>query len=104
MMISGQQGNYNQMTDTNPYSQAAAAYGNVQAGTMSGFAVTAELYSGMIKFVGQAKSSYEAGRLDDMCLYIQKTNKILMALQSNLNFEEGGQASVFLNSYYLIGT
>ena len=84
----------------NAYHHAASAYGNTQKGTMSGFEVVAELYKGMIKFVGQAKQSYEKGRLDDMCLYIQKTNKILMALQSHLDFEQGGQAAVFLNDFY----
>lgn len=84
----------------NQHYQAAAAYGNVQSGTMSGFEIVAELYKGMIKFVGQAKSSYENGKLDDMCHYIQKVNKILIALQSHLDFEQGGQASVFLNDFY----
>lgn len=79
---------------------ATSAYSNVQSGSMSGFEVVAELYKGMIRFVGQAKSAYEAGNLEDMCFYIQKTNKILIALQSNLNFEEGGEASVFLNDFY----
>jgi len=54
----------------------------------------------MIRFVGLAKIAYTKGRLDDMCMYIQKVNKILIALQSNLNFEEGEQASVFLNDFY----
>lgn len=87
-------------SQTNAHYHAASAYGNTQAGTMSGFAVVAELYKGMIKFVGQAKNAYEVGRLDDMCMYIQKTNKILIALQSHLDFEQGGQASVFLNDFY----
>ena len=83
------------------YTNAARAYGIRQEANMSGFEVTAKLYEGMIRFVGQAKQSYEKGRLDDMCTYIGKTNKILMALQSNLNFEEGGQASVYLNDLYM---
>ena len=87
-------------TQMNSYYHAAAAYGNRQSGTMSGFEVVAELYKGMIKFVGLAKSAYEVGRLDEMCNYIQKTNKILIALQSNLDFEQGGEAAVFLNDFY----
>lgn len=87
-------------TQTNAYYHAASAYSNTQAGTMSGFEVVAELYKGMIKFVGQAKKSYQGGQLDDMCHYIQKTNKILMALQSHLDFEQGGEAAVFLNDFY----
>lgn len=96
-MITNQQ---NMTQNTNSHYQAAAAYGNIQSGTMSGYEVAAELYKGMIKFVGQAKKCYETGKLDDMCDYIQKVNKILIALQSHLDFEQGGQAAVFLNDFY----
>jgi flagellar biosynthetic protein FliS len=88
------------MTDNNPYKNASSAYGSMQQANISGFEVVSELYKGMIRFVGLAKSSYESGRLDDMCMYIEKTNKILMALQSHLDFEQGGEASVFLNDFY----
>lgn len=88
------------MTDNNPYKNAASAYGQTQQANISGFEITSELYKGMIRFVGLAKTSYQNGRLDDMCTYIEKTNKILIALQSHLNFDEGGQASVFLNDFY----
>jgi len=94
------------MTNTqNPSSpnayNAAMAYGARQDADMSGFEVTAKLYEGMIRFIGQAKKSYQDGKLDDMCNVIQKVNKILIALQSNLNFEEGGEASVYLNDLYM---
>lgn len=85
---------------SNAYASAASAYGVRQDANMSGFEVTAKLYDGMIKFVGQAKKSYADGQLDHMCTYIQKTNKILIALQSGLNFNEGGEAAVFLNDFY----
>lgn len=89
-------------SQNNPYANAAMAYGTAQKGEMSGFEVTAELYKGMIRFVGQAKNSYKSGRLDDMVVTIQKVNKILVALQSNLNFEDGAkEASVFLNDLYM---
>lgn len=87
--------------NNNPYATAAMAYGVRQEANMSGFEVTAKLYEGMIKFVGQAKLAHEKGRLDDMCTYIGKTNKILMALQGNLNFDDGGAASVYLNDLYM---
>ena len=31
---------------------------------------------------------------------LKKINKILIALQSHLDFEQGGEASVFLNDFY----
>lgn len=98
-MITNQQ-NSHMTENNNPYQNAASAYGSMQQNNMSGFEVTAELYKGMIRFVGLAKQSYIDNRLEDMCLYIQKTNKILIALQSNLNFEEGGETSIFLNDLY----
>jgi len=87
--------------NNNTHQQAAAAYGMSKSGNMTGFEVTSELYKGMIRFTGQAKNAYEAGRMEDMCEYIQKINRVLVALQSNLNFEEGGEAAVFLNDFYL---
>lgn len=85
---------------SNAYVSATSAYGVRQDANMSGFEITAKLYEGMIKFVGQAKRSYTDNQLEDMCNYIQKTNKILIALQSNLNFDDGGEAAVFLNDFY----
>ncbi len=99
MMINNQQSSL--MTNNHtPHHNAASAYGQVQQANISGFEVVSELYKGMIRFVGQAKESYKIGRLDDMCMYIEKTNKILIALQSHLDFEQGGEASVFLNDFY----
>lgn len=83
-----------------PYHNAASAYGQAQQANISGFEVVAELYKGMIRFVGKAKESYNVGNLEDMCMHIEKTNKILIALQSHLDFEQGGEASIFLNDFY----
>ena len=83
-----------------PYHNAASAYGQAQQANISGFEVVSELYKGMIRFVGQAKEAYCADDLESMCTYIEKTNKILIALQSHLDFEQGGEASVFLNDFY----
>lgn len=85
----------------NPHASAASAYGIRQEANLSGFEVTAKLYEGMIRFVGQAKAAYKNNQLEDMVMYVQKTNKILAALQGHLNFEEGGEASVYLNDLYM---
>ncbi len=82
------------------HSQATNAYRSSHVNTMSGFDIVVELYKGIIKNIEQAKESYKIGRLDDMCHHIEKTNKILIALQSHLNFEEGGEAAGTLNSFY----
>lgn len=94
--------NSNTPMGVNPYKNATSAYGIRQDANMSGFEVTAKLYEGMIRFIGQAKNSYKIGRLDDMVATIQKVNKILIALQSNLNFEgKANDAAVFLNDLYM---
>lgn len=86
----------------NTYSQAqaATAYQSAHVNNMSGFEIVAELYQGMIKNIQQAKQAYKTGQLENMCALNSKTNKILMALKSHLNFEQGGQAAIFLNKLY----
>jgi len=69
---------------------------------MSGFDVTAKLYEGMIRFIGQAKAAYEKDKIEDMVNLNTKTIKIASALQGHLNFEDGAkEASVFLNDLYM---
>lgn len=87
--------------NNNPYANAASAYGTAQEHNMSGFDITAKLFDGMIKFVGQAKTAYEANNLEDMVVFNTKAVKIASALQGHLNFEDGGEASVYLNDLYM---
>ncbi len=82
------------------YSEATDAYRSSHVNTMSGFDIVVELYKGIIKNVEHAKESYKIGRLDDMCTQIEKTNKILVALQAHLNFDNGGEAADTLNNFY----
>ncbi len=82
------------------HSQATNAYRSSHVNTMAGFDIVVELYKGIIKNIESAKESYKIGRLDDMCNYIDKTNKILIALQSHLNFEKGEEAAETLNHFY----
>lgn len=82
------------------YQDAATAYQNSHVKNMSGFEIVVELYKGMIKNIEHAKESYTSGQLDVMSNHIQKTNRILVALQSHLDFEQGGEASLFLNQFY----
>jgi len=82
------------------YKNASSAYRNVYETNMSGFEIVAELYKGIIKNLEEAKRLYKAEKLDEMCHVNEKTNKILIALQSHLNMEEGGEASQFLNTFY----
>ena len=100
MINAGMMTNPKNPNQSNPYASAASAYGVRQEANMSGFEVTSKLYDGMIRFVGQAKNAHATGNFENMVGLVQKTNKILVALQSNLNFEQGGEATVYLNDLY----
>ncbi len=82
------------------YQDAATAYQDAYVSNMSGFEIVVELYKGISKNILLAKKSYESEKLDEMCKYIEKTNKILIALQSHLNHDKGGEAAVYLNNFY----
>ncbi len=86
--------------DGEKFQQATNVYRSASESNMSGFDVVVELYKGMIRNVENAKSAYKQGKLDEMCELIEKTNKILIALQSHLNFEDGGEAAQTLNTFY----
>jgi flagellar protein FliS len=58
------------------------------------------LYDGMIKEVGNAKTAIEEGRIEDRFNATQKACKILLGLQSHLDFENGGDISLMLDQFY----
>jgi len=58
------------------------------------------LYDGMIKEVGRAKTAIEEGRIEDRFNATQKACKILLGLQSHLDFEKGGDVSLMLDQFY----
>lgn len=88
------------MTSSNPYQQAMNAYSGTNEATMSGFEIVVELYKGIIKNIREAKIAHAEGNLEEMIKLIEKTNQILIALQSHINREEGGEAAEFLNDFY----
>ena len=58
------------------------------------------LYDGMIKEVGKARTAIEEGRIEDRFHATQKACKILLGLQSHLDFERGGDVSLMLDQFY----
>ena len=86
--------------NNNPYKKAATAYRDTYVSNISGMEIVVELYKGMISNIENAKNAYTAGHLEKMCHLNDKTFKILIALQSNLDYEKGGDAAVFLNQFY----
>lgn len=84
------------MTQAN---NALSAYAAASKMTTSLGAVVL-LYDGMIKEVGKAKSAIEEGRIEDRFNATQKACKILLGLQSHLDFERGGDISLMLDQFY----
>ncbi|MGF1631426.1 MAG: flagellar export chaperone FliS [Kiloniellaceae bacterium] len=58
------------------------------------------LYDGMIKEVGKAKVAIDEGRIEDRFNATQKACKILLGLQSHLDFDKGGDVSLMLDQFY----
>lgn len=83
---------------TQPYN-ALSAYQAASKMTSSLGAVVL-LYDGMIKEVGNAKTAIEEGRIEDRFNATQKACKILLGLQSHLDFEKGGDVSLMLDQFY----
>jgi flagellar protein FliS len=83
---------------TQPYN-ALSAYQAASNMTTSLGAVVM-LYDGMIKEVGKAKTAIEEGRIEDRFNATQKACKILLGLQSHLDFEKGGDISLMLDQFY----
>ncbi len=58
------------------------------------------LYDAMIKEVANAKTAIEENRIEDRFNATQKACKILVGLQSHLDFEKGGDVSLMLDQFY----
>lgn len=58
------------------------------------------LYDAMIKEVANAKTAIEQGRIEDRFNATQKACKILVGLQSHLDFDKGGDVSLMLDQFY----
>jgi flagellar protein FliS len=58
------------------------------------------LYDGMIKEVSKAKAAIAEKRIEDRFNATQKACKILLGLQSHLDFEKGGDVSIMLDQFY----
>ncbi len=58
------------------------------------------LYDAMIKEVANAKTAIQESRIEDRFNATQKACKILVGLQSHLDFEKGGDVSLMLDQFY----
>ncbi len=77
---------------TSAYTAASQMVTSLQAVVM--------LYDGVIKAVRQARSAIEAGRIEERFHATQKASKIVLGLQSALDFERGGDVAPMLDEFY----
>lgn len=86
----------------NPYQKASQAYQKKIDEALTPLQIVVELYKGMIKNTKLAKQAWGDQKLDVMSNHIIKTFDIIEALQSNLDMENGGEDSAFLNRFYTV--
>lgn len=86
----------------NPYQKASKAYQTHKDGNLTPLQIVVELYRGILKNIRIAKENWIERRLDVMSNHIIKTFDIIEALQSNIDFEKGGEDAKFLNHFYSV--
>ncbi len=87
----------------NPYSNAAQAYQQAGHNAVNNpVEIVVALYEGMLRNLEGAKNAYVEKNLERMCELNEKTFRILAALQSHLDFENGGDTAPALDDFYRI--
>ncbi|MFP4098543.1 MAG: flagellar export chaperone FliS [Alphaproteobacteria bacterium] len=86
----------------NPYGNAAQAYKQAGQKALNPVEIVVALYEGIIRNLDEAKAAYGGNDLEKMCRINEKTFRILSALQSHLDFEQGGDTAPALNDFYKI--
>ena len=76
----------------NAYKQAAQNVSALKAVVM--------LYDGMIRLVGEAKRADAEGRFEDRFKLTEKASRVVIGLQGQLDFQQGGEVSPKLNAFY----
>ncbi|WP_343559802.1 flagellar export chaperone FliS [Kiloniella sp. b19] len=81
----------------NPY--GANAYKQASQ-NVSALKAVVMLYDGMIRLVGEAKRADAEGRFEDRFKLTEKASRVLIGLQGQLDYDNGGELSPRLNSFY----
>jgi flagellar biosynthetic protein FliS len=89
-----------ELMTTTAYQKAVSSYQKQNDENLTPLQIVVELYKGMMKNVLQAKACWQRQELDTMTNIIVKTFDIIEALQSNLDFEQGGEDAKVLNHFY----
>ncbi|WP_299376386.1 flagellar export chaperone FliS [uncultured Kiloniella sp.] len=76
----------------NAYSQASKNVGPLKAIVM--------LYEGAIRLINEAKRAHDSQDYEARFIAIDKASKIILGLQGQLDFENGGDVSPMLHEFY----
>lgn len=79
----------------------AAAYGRAAQSALSPAQASLILHERLCQEVVAAKAAYEAQRLDTMCRHLEKTSRVLLALQNDINLKPGYVDGAILSGFYL---
>lgn len=91
------------MTTNNPYhASGASAYQQTSDDNLGPMEIALELFKGIIKFLQQAKTAYEANDLEQMTYFTDRVFKIVEALHAHLDMDAGGKDAEFLQEFYVI--
>lgn len=58
------------------------------------------LYDGMMRYVNQAKQAILEKKIEERYKALEKASQIVTGLQASLDFEQGGEIAVVLDTYY----
>lgn len=83
---------YASLHSSNAYKQAAISVSSLKAVVM--------LYDGIIRIVSEAKRADAEERFEDRFKLTEKASRILIGLQGQLDFENGGDISPRLSAFY----
>ena len=84
------------------YQKASKAYQGSQDSNLTPLQIVVELYKGLLKNTHQCKMAYERGDFAEIARLNQNSFDIIDALQSNLDFEQGGDDAKFLDDFYTV--
>ena len=85
---------------TVPASLVTGAYLRAQGHCFSPEDVVRALFQGMVRNIIRAREAHLNGNLEAMCALNQKTFKILIALQGNIDLAAGGESARLLSRFY----
>ncbi|MEM7616884.1 MAG: flagellar export chaperone FliS [Pseudomonadota bacterium] len=77
-----------------------AAYQNIQHNTTSKTQQVVMLYEAIIKYLNKSIISIQEKNIQDRYNNIERACKIILTLQSALDFDRGGKVAVVLDHYY----